>query len=80
MSHSCQDRLQQDIHQLPTAWIVHDKLMKDINSSKLGQSYGFQATCIFSNSIDNITKTVDKTYSDLEFEQTPDAIVLKRAK
>ena len=51
--------------------------MQGINSSQLGQSNGFQATCIFSNSIDNITKTVDKTYSELEFEQTPDVIVLQ---
>ena len=62
---------------LPNVWLIHDSIFRDINENQLGSSFDFFATKIQANRIEQISKAVESTLSDLYFENPPETIVIQ---
>ena len=62
------------LQSFPSAWVLHDSTMRNIDIYSLGQSYCFLPTSLCVFRVENIVKSVLKAKDDLE--QDPEVIVI----
>ena len=62
---------------LPNVWLIHDELLDDIDSKRLGDSYSCNITPLQANHPNKITQVTLQAHSDLDFESKPDLISIQ---